>query len=544
MTFNWNNPYPTTRIPVFARNIASTSHPLAAQAGLKIMQQGGNAVDASIATAAVLMVVEPVSNGLGSDMFAIVWDGEKLHGLNASGTAPQAWSPEYYEKKYGIGTDGFANRPLRGWDTVTIPGAIAGWQALHHKFGKLSFTEILSPAIDIANQGHAIAPIVAHKWAAGIPALIDQPGFKEMFMPNGRAPHIGERFHALGIAKTLERICKYGTEDFYQGEIAQAIVNHSKTHGGSMQLSDLQKYQPDWVDLISTHYRGYDIHEIPPSGQGIGALIALGILENLRLEDYPVDSVLSQHLQIEAMKLAFADVYQYVADPKSMRVQPSEMLDPAYLRERAKLIKLDQATHFNFGMPSSGGTVYLTTADSSGMMVSFIQSNYMGFGSGIVVPEFGVSLQNRGVGFSLDRKSANIVAPGKRPFHTIIPAFMTKEVNGKTFPQMSFGVMGGDMQPQGHLQTVVRMLSYNQQPQSACDAPRWKVNRDFTLDVESNLNTNTVEGLKGLGHQLKSVEDPYMDFGSGQFIWRQSEDLNDGYVAASDSRRDGLAAGF
>jgi len=544
MTFNWNNPYPTTRIPVFARNIASTSHPLAAQAGLKIMQQGGNAVDASIATAAVLMVVEPVSNGLGSDMFAIVWDGEKLHGLNASGTAPQAWSPEYYEKKYGIGTDGFANRPLRGWDTVTIPGAIAGWQALHNKFGKLSFTEILAPAIDIANQGHAIAPIVAHKWAAGIPALIDQPGFKEMFMPNGRAPHIGERFQALGMAKAFERICKYGTEDFYQGEIAQAIVNHSKAHGGSMQLSDLQKYQPDWVDLISTHYRGYDIHEIPPSGQGIGALIALGILENLRLEDYPVDSVLSQHLQIEAMKLAFADVYQYVADPKSMRVQPSEMLDPDYLKERAKLIKLDQATHFKFGMPSSGGTVYLTTADSSGMMVSFIQSNYMGFGSGVVVPEFGVSLQNRGVGFSLDRKSANIVAPGKRPFHTIIPAFMTKEVNGKTFPQMSFGVMGGDMQPQGHLQTVVRMLSYNQQPQSACDAPRWKVNRDFTLDVESNLNANTVEGLKGLGHQLKSIEDPYMDFGSGQFIWRQSEDLNDGYVAASDSRRDGLAAGF
>ncbi len=544
MTFNWNNPYPTTRIPVFARNIASTSHPLAAQAGLKILQQGGNAVDASIATAAVLMVVEPVSNGLGSDMFAIVWDGEKLHGLNASGTAPQAWSPEYYEKKYGIGTDGLANRPLRGWDTVTIPGAIAGWQALHNKFGKLNFTEILSPAIDIANQGHAIAPIVAHKWAAGIPALIDQPGFKEMFMPSGRAPHIGERFQALGMAKAFERICKYGTEDFYQGEIAQAIVNHSKAHGGSMQLSDLKNYQPDWVDLISTHYRGYDIHEIPPSGQGIGALIALGILENLRLEDYPVDSVLSQHLQIEAMKLAFADVYQYVADPKSMRVQPSEMLNPAYLKERAKLIKLDQATHFKFGMPSSGGTVYLTTADSSGMMVSFIQSNYMGFGSGVVVPEFGVSLQNRGVGFSLDRKSANIVAPGKRPFHTIIPAFMTKEVNGKTFPQMSFGVMGGDMQPQGHLQTVVRMLSYNQQPQSACDAPRWKVNRDFTLDVESNLNTKTVEGLKGLGHQLKSVEDPYMDFGSGQFIWRQSEDLDDGYVAASDSRRDGLAAGF
>jgi gamma-glutamyltranspeptidase/glutathione hydrolase len=542
MTFNWNNPYPTTRIPVFARNIASTSHPLAAQAGLKIMQQGGNAVDASIATAAVLMVVEPVSNGLGSDMFAIVWDGEKLHGLNASGTSPQAWSPEYYEKKYGIGTDGFANRPQRGWDTVTIPGAIAGWQALHNKFGKLSFTEILSPAIDIANQGHAIAPIVAHKWAAGIPALIDQPGFKEMFMPNGRAPHIGERFHALGIAKAFERICKYGTEDFYQGEIAQAIVNHSKAHGGSMQLSDLQKYQPDWVDLISTHYRGYDIHEIPPNGQGIGALIALGILENLRLEDYPVDSVLSQHLQIEAMKLAFADVYQYVADPRAMGVTPEQMLDPAYLAQRAKLINPNKATHFPFGLPQSGGTIYLSATDEQGRMISFIQSNYMGFGSGVVVPEWGVSLQNRGFGFSMDPKSANVVAGGKRPFHTIIPAFLTRKEGNAWLPQMSFGVMGGDMQPQGHLQTVIRMLSYRQQPQAACDAPRWKVNRDFSLDVEANMNAATVQGLSNLGHTLKKIDDPYMDFGAGQFIWRLSDDIEDGYIAASDPRRDGQAA--
>ena len=544
MTFHWDNPYPTTRIPVFARNIASTSHPLASQAGLKILQEGGNAVDAAIATAAVLMVVEPVSNGLGSDMFAIVWDGEKLHGLNASGTAPQSWSPEYYENKYGIGTDGLANRPLRGWDSVTVPGAIAGWGALQEKFGKLSFADILAPAIDIATRGHAIAPIVAHKWAAGIPDLKDQPGFAQMFMPKGRAPHIGECFQALGIARTLERICQFGIKDYYEGAIAEAIVKHSSANGGSMSLQDLKNYQPEWVDLISTRYRGYDIHEIPPNGQGIGALIALGILENFRIEDYPVDSVLSQHIQIEAMKLAFADVYQYVADPKSMRVKPHEMLDSGYLQERAKLINLKQATHFPFGMPPTGGTVYLATADSSGMMVSFIQSNYMGFGSGVVVPEFDISLQNRGVGFSLDRQSANIVAPGKRPFHTIIPAFMTKQVNGKTFPQMSFGVMGGDMQPQGHLQTVVRMLSYQQQPQSACDAPRWKVNRDFTLDVELQLNHNTLTGLEQLGHELKSIADPYMDFGSGQFIWRQSDDLNDGYVAASDSRRDGLAAGF
>lgn len=544
MTFQWHNPYPTTRIPVFARNIASTSHPLASQAGLRIMQLGGNAVDAAIATAAMLMIVEPVSNGLGSDMFAIIWDGEKLHGLNASGVAPQAWSPEYYEKKYGIGANGLANRPTRGWDTVTVPGAIAGWGALHQKFGQLSFDQILAPAMEIAHQGHGIAPIVAHKWAAGIPDLKDQAGFKEMFMPHGRAPHIGETFKAPGIAKTFERICKIGWQDFYQGEIAQAMIAHAAANGGAMQLSDLSKYQPDWVNLISTKYRGYDVHEIPPNGQGIGALMALGILENFPMHEYPVDSPLSQHIQIEAMKLAFADVYQYVADPKSMSVTPAQMLDPTYLKERAKLINLKKATHFNFGMPGSGGTVYLTTADSSGMMVSFIQSNYMGFGSGVVVPDYSISLQNRGVGFSLDRKSANIVEGGKRPFHTIIPAFLTKEVNGKTFPQMSFGVMGGDMQPQGHLQTLVRMLDYQQQPQAACDAPRWKVNRDFTLDVESNLNASTVSALKDLGHELKSIEDPYMDFGSGQFIWRQSDDLNDGYVAASDSRRDGLVAGF
>jgi gamma-glutamyltranspeptidase/glutathione hydrolase len=508
------------------------------------MQLGGNAVDAAIATAAMLMIVEPVSNGLGSDMFAIIWDGEKLHGLNASGVAPQAWSPEYYEKKYGIGANGLANRPTRGWDTVTVPGAIAGWGALHQKFGQLSFDQILAPAMEIAHQGHGIAPIVAHKWAAGIPDLKDQAGFKEMFMPHGRAPHIGETFKAPGIAKTFERICKIGWQDFYQGEIAQAMIAHAAANGGAMQLSDLSKYQPDWVNLISTKYRGYDVHEIPPNGQGIGALMALGILENFPMHEYPVDSPLSQHIQIEAMKLAFADVYQYVADPKSMSVTPAQMLDPTYLKERAKLINLKKATHFNFGMPGSGGTVYLTTADSSGMMVSFIQSNYMGFGSGVVVPDYSISLQNRGVGFSLDRKSANIVEGGKRPFHTIIPAFLTKEVNGKTFPQMSFGVMGGDMQPQGHLQTLVRMLDYQQQPQAACDAPRWKVNRDFTLDVESNLNASTVSALKDLGHELKSIEDPYMDFGSGQFIWRQSDDLNDGYVAASDSRRDGLVAGF
>ena len=246
------------------------------------------------------------------------------------------------------------------------------------------------------------------------------------------------------------------------------------------------------------------------------------------------------HIQIEAMKLAFADIYRYVADPKAMRVTPAEMLDDAYLADRAKQIDPRRATHFTFGRPPAGGTVYLTAADESGMMVSFIQSNYMGFGSGVVVPGTGVSLQNRGAGFSADPASPNVVAPGKRPFHTIIPAFLTKE--GK--PVMSFGVMGGDMQPQGHLQTLVRMLDYHQQPQAACDAPRWKVNRDFSLDVEQTMAPDAVEGLRARGHELKSIDDPYMDFGSGQFIWRLSDDFEHGYVAASDSRRDGHAVGF
>jgi gamma-glutamyltranspeptidase/glutathione hydrolase len=544
MNFQWNAHYPSTRIPVFARNVATTSHPLASQAGLKMMQLGGNAVDASIAMAAMLMVVEPVSNGLGSDMFAIIWDGQQLHGLNASGVSPQSWNPDYFKNKYGEEGNGLAKRPKRGWDSVTVPGAIAGWMTLHEKFGSLSFETILQPAIEIAERGHAVAPIVAHKWAAAIPELHTGPGFKEFFMPNGRAPNVGEIFKAPEMAKTFRQLCRAGLRDFYEGEIASAIAKHSQTHGGSMTQEDLAKFQPDWVELISKNYRGYEVHEIPPNGQGIGALIALGIVENFDMSALEVDSTLSQHIQIEAMKLAFADVYAYVADPRSMRVKPSEMLDPEYLKSRAKLIDLKKAQTPLAGLPSTGGTVYLTSADESGMMVSFIQSNYMGFGSGVVVPEFGISLQNRGFGFSMDPQSENVVAGGKRPFHTIIPAFITKQVNGITVPEMSFGVMGGDMQPQGHLQTVIRMLDYQQQPQAACDAPRWKVNRDFTLDIEASFDATVASELSQMGHQIKSVEDPYMDFGSGQFIGRLSDNQEDGYIAASDSRRDGLVAGY
>ena len=547
MKFNWNNPYSTIRVPVMGRNVVSTSHPFAAQAGLKIIQQGGNAIDAAIAAAAALMIVEPVSNGLGSDCFAIVWDGKELHGLNASGTAPQTWSPEYFSKKYGTDASGMADRPKRGWDSVTVPGALAGWEQLHKRFGSLPLGDLLQPAIEIAERGYAMAPIVAHKWAAAIPELRDQPGFAQAFMPHGRAPEIGEIFRFKAAAKTLKSIAKSGIREFYEGEIAQAIAQHSSSNGGSMTLEDLAQYRPDWVGTIQQEIQGVDgktyaMHEIPPNGQGIGALIALGILQNFDLASLPVDSVQSQHLQIEAMKLAFADVYQYVADPRAMAVTPAQMLDPAYLAHRAKLINPHKATHFPFGLPQSGGTIYLSATDEQGRMISFIQSNYMGFGSGVVVPDWGVSLQNRGFGFSMDPKSANVVAGGKRPFQTIIPAFLTRKEGDTWLPQMSFGVMGGDMQPQGHLQTVIRMLSYRQQPQAACDAPRWKVNRDFSLDVEANMNADTVQGLSDLGHTLKKIDDPYMDFGAGQFIWRLSDNIEDGYIAASDPRRDGQAA--
>ena len=538
MKFDWNNPYPTIRAPLFARNAVATSQPLAAQAGATMLRLGGNAVDAALAAAAVLTIVEPVSNGIGSDAFAIVWDGVRLQGLNGSGGAPLGWTPEYFTTKYGA--NAAAIRPKRGWDTVTVPGAVAAWAELHEKFGKLNFSEVVEPAAELAERGFGVGPVTARKWSAAIAEMQGQPGFDNAFMPRGRAPHVGERFQLPAAARSLRQIGATRGRAFYEGELADRIVRFGEQHGAALTHTDLSNYRPEWVTPISQRFREHDVHELPPNGQGIATLIALGILEYLDLEELSADSVESIHLQIEAMKLAFADVYRYVADPRSMQVSAEEMLDPRYLSARASLIKRNWATHFNFGLPKTGGTVYLTAADADGMMVSFIQSNYMGFGSGIVVPETGISLQNRGLGLSLDPESPNFIAPGKKPFHTIIPGFLTKE--GR--PVMSFGVMGGDMQPQGHVQTLARTLCSRQQPQAACDAPRWKVNRDFSLDVESTVNASTAASLAALGHRMRSIDDPYMDFGSGQFIWRQSEALEDGYIVASDSRREGQAAGF
>ena len=562
--FDWTAGYTSQRLPVFGRNIVSTSHPLAAQAGLRMLHNGGNAVDAAIAAAAMMTIVEPVSNGLGSDAFCILWDGTQLHGLNASGCAPAAWTPEYFKRKYGADA---LTPPKRGWDSATVPGAVAGWVALSQRFGKLPFADLLAPAIDIAERGYAVPVVVQEKWAAAAPLLASEPGYAQAFMPHGRAPNVGELFRFADAARTLRLIAESKGEAYYRGEIAQAAAKHSRENHGAMTASDSAAYRPEWVTPLAKDYRGHTLHEIPPNGQGIAAQIALGILQNFDIAAMPLDSVDSQHLQVEAMKLAFADVYRYVADVGSMEVTPAQMLDDAYLASRARLIDMKKAQDFAAGNPVRGGTIYLTAADESGMMVSFIQSNYMGFGSGVVVPGYGLSMQNRGHGFSLAANSPNRVAPGKRPFHTIIPAFLTKPKASSLLPPlkgeyrdggemvdplspqlmdpiMSFGVMGGNMQPQGHMQTLVRMLDYQQNPQAACCAPRWRFNAGLEINVERAMNPSTVQGLKDRGHQVDVIQDSYQDFGAGQFIWRLGDPAVEGYVAASDSRRDGLAAAF
>ena len=539
MNFDFNNPYTSTRIPLFARNVVSTSHPLAAQAGLKMLSCGGNAVDAAIAAAAAMTIVEPVSNGLGSDAFCILWDGKALHGLNASGRAPASWTADYFKAKYSRNDVHAANPPKRGMDSVTVPGAVASWVALSERFGKLPFADLMQPAIEIAERGYLVSPVVQEKWAAAAPEMASLPGFADAFLPRGRAPNIGELFQFQSAARGLRAIAETKGQAYYGGAIAHAIEKFSAQHGGSLKASDFAAYQPEWVTPLAKNYRGYTLHEIPPNGQGIAALIALGILDQLDVAGLAVDGVDSQHLQIEAMKLAFADVYKFVAEPSSMAVTPAQMLDDAYLASRAKRIDMKKAQDFGAGNPVKGGTIYLSTADESGMMVSFIQSNYMGFGSGCVEPQFGISLQNRGHGFSLDA-GINQVAPGKRPFHTIIPAFLTQDGQ----PVMSFGVMGANMQPQGHVQTLVRMVDYQQSPQAACDAPRWRYNAGLEINVESTMNPATVQALAARGHQMEVINDAYQDFGAGQFIWRAGDPKVEGYVAASDSRRDGQAVGF
>lgn len=510
---------------MLAQNVVCTSQPLAAQAGLRMLAAGGNAVDAAIAAAITLTVVEPVSNGIGSDAFAIVWDGRRLHGLNASGRSPAAWTPEYF---------GGNAVPALGWNSVTVPGAVSAWVELHAKFGRLSFERLFEPAICYGRDGFLMSPTVAEQWAAQAPLFKDQPGFAEAFLPDGRAPKPGELFRFPDHAATLERIAATNGDAFYRGEVAAKLEAHALAHGGAMRADDLAAHRADWVGTLDAGYRGYTVHEIPPNGQGIVALIALGILEHFDMSSWPADSADSVHLQIEAVKLAFADAQAYVADIDHMALAPDHLLDKEYLRQRAELIDRRRARPASAGTPR-GGTVYLTAADAAGVMVSMIQSNYMGFGSGVVVPGTGVSLQNRGADFAVAEGHPNRVGAGKRPYHTIIPGFVTKD----GAPVMSFGVMGGTMQPQGHVQVMVRIADHGQNPQAACDGPRFRWVQGTQVSCERGFPDSTLDELRRRGHDLVTVDD-YNQFGSCQAIWR----LDDGYLAVSDPRRDGQAVGF
>jgi gamma-glutamyltranspeptidase/glutathione hydrolase len=526
--FSWNFPYAWPRKPLFAANVVATSQPLASQAGLSMLAAGGNAVDAALATAITLTLVEPVSNGIGSDAFAIIWDGTQLHGLNASGRSPAGWTPEFFA--------GQSTVPMRGWNSVTVPGCVSAWRALSERFGKLPFAKLFETAIRYGREGFLVSPTVAKQWAQQATELKVQPGFAEAFMPDGRTPAPGELFRFADHANTLERIAATKGDAFYRGELAEKIEAHAKANGAVMKVSDLAAHNCDWVEPLSVDYRGYTVHELPPNGQGIVALMALGMLEHFDLRSHPVDSADSLHLQMEAVKLAFADAFAYVADPAAMPFAPKQLLDPGYLKTRAKLIDLKRAQAFTAGSPPKGGTVYLTAADASGMMVSMIQSNYMGFGSGVVVPGTGISMQNRGACFVLKPGHPNQVAPRKRPYQTIIPGFVTKDGN----PVMSFGVMGGTMQPQGHVQVMVRIADYGQNPQAASDGPRFRWVQGLEMNVEGGLAPSVIEDLARRGHKLTELKEGYMDFGSAQMIWK----LDGGYLAASDPRRDGQAAGM
>jgi gamma-glutamyltranspeptidase/glutathione hydrolase len=526
---DYSQPYASARSPVMGNNMVACSQPLAAQAGLDMLRQGGNAVDAAIAAAMVLTVVEPTGCGIGSDAFAIVWDGKSLQGLNASGRSPNAWTPEHFA--------GQQEMPQRGWASVTVPGAVSAWVALSERYGKLPFATLAAPAIGYARNGYQVTPIIAELWRRGAGLLKDQPGFAECFLQGGKAPKAGEKVMLKDHAKTMELIADTKGEAFYRGKLAEAMISHANANGSVMSLEDLANHQVDWIDTLSVPYAGAVVHELPPNGQGIATLAGLGILEALGVGEQPVDSVETVHPVLEAMKLALADLNQHVTDNDHMRVAAEHMLDPAYLRDRAALVG-EQAEDPLHGAPKAGGTVYLSAADESGMMVSFIQSNYMGFGSGVVVPGTGISLQNRGAGFTLDPDHVNTVAPGKRPFHTIIPGFV---MNADGTPLMSFGLMGGPMQAQGHLQMMLRILRYKQNPQAAADAPRWRIESGLKVAVERSFDPQVIEALRAKGHDVE-VEDPsgVFAFGGAQIIQRTAH----GYVGGTDPRKDGLVAAY
>ncbi len=529
------NPYAISRKPVYARNgMVATSQPLAAQAGLFLLKAGGNAMDAAIATAAALTVLEPVSNGIGGDAFALVWSDGTLHGLNGSGRAPGLLTPEALHAATGS-----REVPARGWLPVTVPGGPRAWVDLHQRFGRLPLEQVFAPAVAYARDGYALSPMVAAYWRRACRVFGTREGaefdpWRQTFAPAGFVPEAGATWRSEDLARTLEQIAASGAKTFYEGEVATAIDRFARQTGGLIRASDLAAHASEWVEPIRIGYRGYDVWEIPPNTQGIAALAALGILSELDLPGER-DSVEGLHKQIEAMKQGFADTYTHVGDPVAMAVSSADLLTPGHIDSlRARIT--GEAIDITVGSPPHGDTVYLCSADRDGMMVSLIQSNYMGFGSGIVVPGTGVALQNRGRNFSADPGHPNAAAPGKRPYHTIMPGFLTRDGHAVG----PFGVMGGFMQPQGHLQVVVNTVDYGMQPQAALDAPRWQWLKGREVAVEHAMPAHLIAGLAARGHQV-SIGMDVADFGRGQIIWRDAGGV---LVGGSESRTDGQVAAW
>ncbi|WP_044893239.1 gamma-glutamyltransferase family protein [Bacillus alveayuensis] len=529
-------PYPSQRMTTFAnKGMVATSQPLAAQAGLDILKKGGNAVDAAIATAACLTVVEPTSNGIGGDAFALVWIKGELYGLNGSGPAPIHISIEAIKER------GYEQIPSHGLIPVTVPGAPSAWAELSKRFGKLPLTEVLKPAIEYAQNGYPISPILGKNWAAAFQrfqkCFIDEEfqGWFDTFAPKGRAPKIGEIWRSEGHAKTLQSIAQSNAESFYRGELAEKITSFFRKYHGFLSEEDLASYRAEWVTPISIHYRGYEIWEIPPNGQGLVALMALNIMKGFEVSP-DRENVENFHRQIEAMKLAFTDGKAYITDPKEMTYSIDGLLSEEYASQRRNLIG-KEAMNPKPGKPPKGGTVYLAAADHEGNMVSYIQSNYMGFGSGIVVPGTGISLQNRGHDFSLNPNDENALKPGKKTYHTIIPGFLTKGTEAVG----PFGVMGAYMQPQGHMQVVMNLVDYHLNPQAALDAPRWQWIGGRKILVESHFPNHIAQALARRGHEIQIAFDNGV-FGRGQIIIRDPET---GVLAGgTEARTDGAIAAY
>jgi gamma-glutamyltranspeptidase / glutathione hydrolase len=533
-----------TRSEVIAeKGMAATSHPLATMAAIDILQAGGNAIDAAIAANACLGLMEPVSCGIGGDLFAIVWDAEsmQLFGLNASGRSPYDLTREHLINL------GYSKIPPRGPLPVSVPGCVDGWFELHGKFGSVPMETILAPAIRYAREGFAVTEIIAHDWEMNANVLKDFKGFSEVFMPDGKVPVKGEIFKNAGLANTYEQIARQGRDAFYKGEMARVMVDYMKEQGGFLSLRDLADHRSEWIEPVSTNYRGYDVWELPPNGQGIAALQILNILEQYDLAAMGFGSEDYMHLFTEAKKLAYEDRAKYYADMDFNDVPVDWLISKEYARERSSLISMNQAARsYPAGNLKDGDTIYLTVADEEGNMVSLIQSNFRGMGSGMTPPGLGFILQNRGELFTLEEGHYNVFEPHKRPFHTIIPAFVTKDGE----PYISFGVMGGAMQPQGHVQVLVNMIDFGMNLQEAGDAPRMqhlgssqptgeKMDDGGTLYLESGFNYYPIRELVKKGHR---IEYAVGIFGGYQAImWDREQQV---YYGASESRKDGFAAGY